>query len=82
MRLLATIISLLNPNDEARISQSLGFGTCTLPLLVTAFLFVLLYKTAARYGFSKKFNGSALLLIMLFSSLIVLSDQFLKLRLI
>jgi hypothetical protein len=82
MRLLATIISLLNPNDEARISQSLGIGTFTLPLLVTAFLFVLLYKTAAGYGISKKLNSSALLLIMLFSSLIVLSDQFLKLRLI
>lgn len=81
-RLLATIISFLNPNDEARLSQSLGIGTFTLPLLMTAVLFVLLYRISSLYEFSRKFNIVNLVLIILFSSMIILSDQFFRIRLI
>ena len=42
MRFMATVISLFNPNDEARISDWLGWGMWTLPVAVTAGLFVLL----------------------------------------
>jgi len=42
MRLLATGMSLFNPNDEARISQLLGLGSWTLPLIVVIALFILL----------------------------------------
>ena len=42
MRFMATVISLFNPNDEARISEWLGWGEWTLPVLVTAALFGLL----------------------------------------
>ena len=41
MRLLAAGVSLFNPNDEAKISQMLGLGTWTLPVLVVIGLFVL-----------------------------------------
>ena len=46
MRLLATGVSLFNPNDEARISQLLGLGTWTLPLIVVTGLFVLLVSAS------------------------------------
>ena len=42
MRFMATVISLFNPNDEARISEWLGWGMWTLPVLVTLGLFGLL----------------------------------------
>lgn len=41
MRLLATGVSLFNPNDEARIRLLLGLGTWTLPLIVVIGLFIL-----------------------------------------
>ncbi|MBW8303566.1 MAG: hypothetical protein K0M78_06430 [Brevundimonas sp.] len=42
MRLMATVISLFHANDEARISDWLGWGMWTLPAIVTVGLFVLL----------------------------------------
>ncbi|ANE51301.1 hypothetical protein [Flavisolibacter tropicus] len=81
-RLLATGISFLNLNDEARISKALGVGTFTLPLIMTAILFVLLFRTSASYGFSKRFNLATLGLIILFSSILILSDQYFKIRLL
>lgn len=46
MRLLATAISLIHLNDEARLSQWLGLGTWTLPLLVTAALVFLAWRAS------------------------------------
>ncbi|MEO8268432.1 MAG: hypothetical protein ABI557_01855 [Aureliella sp.] len=46
MRLLAAGVSLFNPNDEARISQLLGLGTWTLPILVVVGLFVLVVSAS------------------------------------
>lgn len=48
MRFMATVISLFNPNDEARISEALGWGTWPLPVLVTVALFGLLAVGSAR----------------------------------
>ena len=42
MRLMATVISLWNPNDEARLSEHFGLGPWTLPAVVTLFLLGLL----------------------------------------
>ena len=82
MRLLAACLSFINPNDEARVSKGLGLGTFTLPVLMVGILFFLLYSTSRRYHFSKKFNLVTLAFIILFSSIIILSDQFLKLTLL
>ena len=48
MRFMATVISLFNPNDEARISEWLGWGMWTLPVLVTVALFALLAVGSIR----------------------------------
>ncbi|OLY91102.1 hypothetical protein SAMN05444008_11843 [Cnuella takakiae] len=82
MRLLAGIISLFNPNDEARISSWLGLGRFTLPLLVVAILGWLLYKRASEQGVSRRVNWVTLLVVMVVASAIVLSDQFFRLRLL
>jgi hypothetical protein len=47
MRLLATAMSLFNPNDEASVSQLLGIGKWTLPLIVVSGLFIL-FRAASR----------------------------------
>lgn len=54
MRFMATVISLFNPNDEARISEWLGWGMWTLPVLVTAALFALLAVGSVRQRVSWK----------------------------
>jgi hypothetical protein len=48
MRFMATVVSLFNPNDEARISEWLGWGMWTLPVLVTVGLFALLAVGSVR----------------------------------
>jgi glucan phosphoethanolaminetransferase (alkaline phosphatase superfamily) len=48
MRFMATVISLFHPNDEARISEALGWGMWTLPVLVTLGLFALLAVGSVR----------------------------------
>lgn len=82
MRLFATIISFRHPNDEARISTAIGIGKFTLPLIVTAILFALIYKVSKKYRFDIKFNLANLGLTILFSSLIILTDMYFKVRLI
>jgi hypothetical protein len=80
MRFFALVISIRNPNDEARISKFLGWGTYTLPAITTAVLFYLVYKTSKRYGFSFRFNAANFGLILLFCSIVIMADQYLPLR--
>jgi len=82
MRLLAGGMNVINPNDEGRISQFLGLGTYTIPLLVSAFLLYLVYKVTKQHHLSWKFQATTTLLVMLFSSILILLDQFLGIRLL
>lgn len=82
MRLLAGGMNIINLNDEGRISQFLGLGTYTIPLLVSAFLLYLVYKVTKQHHLSWKFQSTTTLLVMLFSSILILLDQFLGIRLL
>jgi hypothetical protein len=82
MRTLAGLLNIINLNDEGRISKDLGLGVYTLPLLVIAVLFYLVYGAVKEKGFSTKFIVGSVLLIMLFSSIIVLADQAMELRIL
>jgi len=82
MRLFATIISFRHPNDEARISTALGIGKFTLPLIVTGILFALIYKVSRTYRCDTKFNLINLGLAILFSSILILTDMYFKVRLL
>jgi hypothetical protein len=82
MRLVAGGISVINPNDEARISETLGLGTFTLPILISSILFYLAYQIVRKRKFTTKQITVAVLLIMLFSSIIILTDQALHIRIL
>lgn len=79
MRLLAGVMNLIILNDEGRVSKDLGLGIYTLPLAVTAILFYLVYDIIKVREFSPKFIVFNILLIMLFSSILILADQAAKL---
>lgn len=74
-RFLAAAISLLSPNDEARISESLGIGKMTLPILVSLLLFGLVYKAASTYNYHWKFNLINYFIISFFIAALVFTDQ-------
>lgn len=78
MRFFATVISFKNPNDEARISSFLGLGKFTLPILVSIFLFYLIYIISKHFRLELKFNLLTFALILLFSSVLILANQFFK----
>jgi hypothetical protein len=82
MRLFATVISFRHLNDEARISHSLAIGTFTLPIIITTVLLFLVYKTSITKKFTLRFNLFTLGLVIFFSSVIILADQFLAIRLL
>lgn len=72
MRIMAVVISVYNPNDEARVSEWLGIGQWTLPTLVVLFLFSLVYKSSKQQGYTFKFNITNYLLGTAFISAVVL----------
>jgi len=78
----ATLLSFRNPNDEARISQYLGIGTFTLPVIVTLFLLILLIATTLKYKFSFRYVFLNFVLVTFFISCIVAADKYLHWQLI
>jgi len=78
MRLLAGVMNFINPNDEGRISMDLGLGTFTLSISIVSILFYLTYDISKTRGLKTKLIVTTTLLIMLFSSIIILADQALK----
>ena len=82
MRLLAGIMNVMSPNDEGFISQHFGLGLFTVSILISLFLFGLVYKISKKFQLTTKFHLITTLLVMLFSSLVILSDQFLRLELV
>jgi hypothetical protein len=82
MRLLAGGMNAINLNDEGRISNELGLGTYTIPVLVTTFLFILVYNVCRAKHLTSKLIAVTFLLIMIFSSVLILTDQAIKIRIL
>lgn len=80
MRLLAGLMNFINLNDEGRISVFFNLGIFTLPIVVSGILFLMVYKISKRYTLNWKFQLWTTLLVMIASSILILSDQFLHLR--
>lgn len=78
MRALAGIMNFINLNDEGRISDALGLSSFTLPFIVFGILFYLVYSIVTNKGLAAKFVTATILLIMLLSSILILSDQAFK----
>lgn len=75
MRILALFMNFITPNDEGRISLSLGLGLLTVPIIICSILFYLTYKASQQNQYSAKFNVSNILLIIFFSSVLILASQ-------
>lgn len=82
MRTLAGFLNFINLNDEGRISKDLGIGTFTLSAIVVSILFYFTYRVVKERRYSTKFVVLTILLIMFFSSVIVLLDQAMKIQLL
>ena len=82
MRLLAGLANFVNLNDEGRVSQFLGIGTFTLSIIVSGLLFYMVYKVSKRYSLGWKFQLGTVLIIMILSSILILSDQFFGIRIL
>lgn len=82
MRFLAGIMNFVNLNDEGRIGNFLGIGTFTLPFIVCSFLFFLVFQISKRYELSWKFQLWTTFFVMLISSILILSDQIIGIRII
>ncbi len=76
-RLMAMMVSIITPNDEARISYWLGLGYWILPLMVCFILLFLLIKTSKEQEYNLKFNLINYLLASVFVTAVVFLDQYL-----
>jgi hypothetical protein len=71
MRLFASLISFRNPNDEARVSASLGMPMWVLPAIVTGFLLCLVWDISRRNGYTLKFQTMSIVLVLVFTSVVI-----------
>lgn len=78
MRALAGVMNFINLNDEGRIGEQLGLGFFTLPFIVFGILFYLVYCIVTTKELGFKIVAGTTLLIMLFSSMLILLDQALR----
>lgn len=82
MRFLAGLMNFINPNDEGRISAFLEIGTFTLPILVSGLLLFMVYRISKKNNLNWKFQLFTTLIVMVASSILILSDQFLGIRIV
>ncbi len=82
MRFLAGLVNFINLNDEGRVSQFLGIGTFTLSIIVSTFLFYMIYKVSKTHKLRWKFQLGTILILMFASSILILSDQLIVIRIL
>lgn len=78
MRLAASLISVIYPNDEARVSLFIGLGKWTLPALVTAVLLILVAKASKHLRLGWKDQLASYVIASLSISAIVALDRVLR----
>ena len=76
MRLVATGVSFMHPNDEARVSLYLGMGMWMLPLMVSFVLVVLAVKASRKLELTWKDQLFLYLTGSIMSTVIVGLDRF------
>lgn len=77
MRVLAAAVSFFHPNDEARISMTLGLGAWTLPLAVAAGLVALTWVASRLVRLSWRDHLSAYAVASLVATVVVGVDSML-----
>ena len=76
MRMVAGLVSVLHPNDEARLSMVFGLGKWTLPVLVAVALILLAIQGSKRFKLTWKDHVLCYLVASLAVSAIVALDRF------
>lgn len=74
MRFAAAAVSVVHPNDEARISQILGAGTWTVPVIVVVALLALAGSASRRMKVGWKVNLASFLICGVAVAVVVLLD--------
>jgi len=82
MRTLAAALTVINPNDEARISKTFGLGPWLLPITMVGILFYLTFDIAKTKEITKRTILVTAFTILGTSSAIILLDQALKIKLL
>lgn len=82
MRFLAGLMNFIHLNDEGRVSQLLGIGTFTLSIVVSGFLFLMVYQISKKHKLNWKFQLGTCITIMILSSILILCDQLIGIRII
>ncbi len=82
MRLLAGLMNFIMPNDEARVGQFLGIGTHTLSIVVSIFLFLLVYKISRKFKLYWKFQLWTTIIILVSSSALIFFDQYFRIQIL
>lgn len=82
MRFLASVMNLIMLNDEGRISVYLKLGIFTLPLVVNAILFYMVYNVSRKYKLNWKFQFSTFLLVIIAVTGLIFMDQYFKIRIL
>jgi hypothetical protein len=82
MRLLALVLSFQYPNDDTRLSTWIWFEKSPLPIIVTFILFIFVYKITKQYNFNIKFNLLNVAMVILFSSVLILTDMYFPVKLL
>ncbi|MEM6719452.1 MAG: hypothetical protein AAF611_09070 [Bacteroidota bacterium] len=82
MRLFAGAMNFIHPNDEARVGQYLGIGTHTLSLIVSIFLFALVYLISKKYKLHWTFQLWTILIVFIVSWAIIYIDMYFRIRII
>ena len=77
MRFMAMVVSLQNPNDEARLSIAAGLGTWTIPAIVVIGLVALTIDAARKRGIGWKPNLVAYVTTSIGIVIVVFGDRWL-----
>jgi len=71
MRIMAGMMNYINPNDEGRISEFFEVGLYTISIIVSGFLFLLVYRTTKYFDLNWKFNFWTTIIIIAGSSITI-----------
>jgi hypothetical protein len=82
IRFLAGIMNLFMLNDEGRISAALGIGTYTLSILACLLIGLMIYHVTKKRELSKRFQLHNFFLAMVFTSILILANQYFDIKLI
>ncbi len=82
MRLVAGLMNFKMLNDEGRISEFLEIGTFTIPVLVSSLLFFMVYYISKKHRLHWKFHLATTLLVIAGSTILIMSDQLLDIRIL